>query len=551
MFGWDDAITAGLVAGSFIYHRWLETPPPKPPWEKLSIPRVDAGSPYPIYYGQCRIKSPVLAWVNPQPLAFYQNSGNSPLFGFATDLYKQQDRYVYFANMFFVIGIPFEDGDQSIRAIYAGDTQMQSGGTSGGLAHLDGNGNFEDSRRGPCTLFMPNYTTNMMGGFVEFLNGNRTQTLIDYGTLVASTEAGEYMSAPGSSAFSVAWANQLRGGGGISAAAPAASLIPGYRGFTSVLLYNNNPSTTPGGDATIKNFVIGPDPTLPHFSFEMQSYSNAAFNINRKIGVDSNPIHIAYDIVTGTKGKLGIDGSFVDEPSFSAAADRLHSDQDLIGGLGMSRSWEGNETADEMLQEIARLIDGVFYVDPIDQKLHVRLIRNDYIPSTLARIDPSNCEKLEAFAGGGWTAVTNKVRVNFPLRTNGYRTGTATAFNLATSIAQSDNRETVITHEGITTQFAANSIAGRELAARSRPLFKCQAIVDRSFWRTNPGDVVLVNWPRLGIANGVFRVASVNRGLLADRKVVLNLIQDYFFVWRNRPPVVVGTWTRPVGITHV
>jgi hypothetical protein len=65
---------------------------------------------------------------------------------------------------------------------------------------------------------------------------------------------------------------------------------------------------------------------------------------------------------------------------------------------------------------------------------------------------------------------------------------------------------------------------------------KMTAHVDRSFLRVSVGDPIVVNWTDPNISNVVFRVASVNHGKLADGQIILSLIQDVNYVWRNQTP---------------
>jgi hypothetical protein len=89
---------------------------------------------------------------------------------------------------------------------------------------------------------------------------------------------------------------------------------------------------------------------------------------------------------------------------------------------------------------------------------------------------------------------------------------------------------------GICNQVLADTVAARELAARSRPITKLRAICDRTARNLMPGDPVKLTWTDPDIAGLIFRIADVDRGTLADGKVAIDLISDNFYVWRNAAP---------------
>ncbi len=141
------------------------------------------------------------------------------------------------------------------------------------------------------------------------------------------------------------------------------------------------------------------------------------------------------------------------------------------------------------------------------------------------------------FAAGGSTDVPNKITITFTNRSDGSQSGQAYAINQANALGQDGEvREITIDMPGVCTQVVANQIASRELQARSRPIMKCRAVVNKTMLRVNPGDAIMVTWPEYGISRMVFRVGAVNRGVRDDGKISLELLQDYFYQWRRLPP---------------
>ena len=492
---WQFIVEAGLLALDFVYHRWIDpqTTPVQPPTNTIQIPRTDAGGPIPLIYGKYRVRSPALAFTS-NPTA---TTGLGP------------NPYVYGLNMVFVIGIPFSGGVQQLWNMWVGDIKTGLTNNAGFAYPLVGGGVgsvFATSAFGPNSY--------VCGPSIQFMDGNSSQVLVDGGG-VAQNEAGTLALAAGLSGDNV----------------------PGYRGFLAATLFDAAPSS----------WLIGPTANVPSYSFEVASYPATSLGPNGgKIDAgtqstpgnedyDANPVDVIYDILTGIFGKLGISTSLVDLASFQTAATTLYNE-----GHGYSMSIEGGKSAQDIIKEILAQIDATLYTDPSTNTIKLKLIRPDYNPATIPQITPDNCEALQGFSLGGWQDVPNKVRVQYADRALNYNPNSALAINGSNAIAHGQ-QEIVVQYPGCTKETLASQLAARELAARSRPLAKCSAIVNREFYAVCPGDAVSVTWPEANISGMIFRVAAVDRGTLRDGKIRLDLIQDYFYQWRNAGPVNPGT----------
>ena len=393
----------------------------------------------------------------------------------------------YIMNMLFTLGIPFSDGVNAVTNMWAGDKKF-----------------FWNIAAPPGLFFAQGESadgTNLGAGLVEPLDGNPLQKLVeDDGTHVKNIGA-----------------SMINAGLG-------ATTIPGYRGYTSIGLIGWQTS--------------GRSNNLSAYGFETSSYqlNHPRLGTFAKSGVDSNPVNVIHDLLTGTMGKLGLPESLIDMPSFEAAQWKLFSE-----GHGYSRAISELSSGEKVIQEILRQIDAVLYEDPKTGKIGIKLIRNDYDPLTIPHINSTNCEDITNYAAGGWENLPNKIRILFTNREDDYQDGTGNAQNLgAVDFTDFTVREQLIEMRGVTRQELAYEIAERELAARSRPIAKGTAIVDRSFMDVKQGDAVRVTWDNHHIDGLVFRVAAVDRGSRADGKIQLDLIQDYFYVWRNQFPKPTG-----------
>jgi hypothetical protein len=385
----------------------------------------------------------------------------------------------------FVLGIPCDNGEtiySGVGAWYLGDSRFPSDGTdlaftgSRGAAYPDGTGGVQ--------------VTQYLGGSTQLLVEDDDTTMAN-----ALTYAGGTM---------------------LEIGVPNAE-IPAYRGYLCAFLGH---LTTGSG----LNVTANPE----RISFEAWSYSADWVG---SIGVDGNPAWVLLDLLKFTFGKIGVPVALIDTATFEAARLKLFSEQH-----GYSRLIVAGE-ADAHIQEILEQIDGVLRENPTTQKLELKLIRNDYLPGSIFHISKDNCSEIQNLAIGGWQGVPNKVRVVFTNRENAYRDGSAIAHNQANAVGQDGAvREVTIRMPGICNQVLADTVAARELAARSRPITKLRAICDRTARNLMPGDPVKLTWTDPDIAGLIFRIADVDRGTLADGKVAIDLISDNSYVWRNAAP---------------
>lgn len=519
---WIALISLGIMLGDYIYHRWFQDQPAKPTAGRdIKVPSSTEGGVVPLYYGQCLVKSPVLAWWG----------GPEVRAGVDGYLFDASRPWLYSLSMFFVVGIGFSGfANVRLKNIYVGSSTLTiNRGTDGGDELFTG----YDGAGGTYYTFsplLPAASTNgvwftttsyplvngvdVMGGYVQFLHGHPDQLMVDGSGNPLNQGA--------------AWmlrnlVNQQE--------------IPGYRGYTTIALTGmagNQTEDVPLG--FMGNWQIGSQAQPPTYAFEFISSPEGAGSglfLYEDGSIDVNPMDVCYDLLTGTMGKLGLDPTRLDSTSMTRCAQTLANE-----GLGMSIAWDDGQDAKQYLDEVMQQIDGAYYEDPQTGKIVFKLIRADFDPTKLKEINPSNCSGLDNFAASGWTDVTNRVRVSYTDRFNGYVDGSVTDDNLGNSVGQTGEvRDIQIQFKGCNQQRQAAQLSIRELQARSRPLLKCRATVDGSFYRAVVGDPLILTWPDANISRVVMRVASVSRGTLKDGSIIIDLLQDYFYTHRNLPPV--------------
>lgn len=478
--GWA-AIYGGYLVGSYIYHRLTDKHPPKPqPAKEIEVPRTDDGAAYPLIYGTCRVRSPILAWAA-NPVA----TGAGP--------------WHYKMDFLMVLGIPFEQAQIRLGRVWVDETRLgpvnpQWSKVAGGDYIMDNPASEWATQQG------------YIGGRLDVFDGNPSQVFVDPVTLVPQNQTAAKMITAGVSA----------------------QLIPSYRGFASIGHWGGASSP----------WEIGDDNVLGTYSYEICSQPPGypwGSGFNGFTSIDANPVDVIYDLLTGTFGKLKLPTSKIDAVSFQSARVRLWEEQH-----GYSRAIEDAVDAAEIIREICEQIDAVVYEDPRDGLIKIKLVRDDYAVADLQHITKANCIALDNFAAGGYEGTINKVRVIFANRDDMYRDGSGTAHDLAAAAGQNGEvREILVRMPGVCTQPLANTLAARELAALSRPIAKFRAIVSREFYTVCPGDVLKVTWPEYGISERVFRVGGVDRGSLENGRIALDMIEDFYSVYRQEviPPI--------------
>lgn len=476
-FGWDDAALALLVVGDFVYHRWIQDhdapPPPQP--EAITMPVTQPGAPVPLVYGRIRVTAPILHW--------WGGQRTDPALG---------GGFVYSANMLWVIGIPFYNGETTLigdsfelSCIYYGDVKIP-------FDFLSGVPGVAPGQLGSMTSPVADLD---LSGFIAFYPGGASQNLA--GLHIASIM--EY--------------------GGWNPAR-----IPGYRGYAIAMLHGLVVPDTQG-------FVFGTSPTLSPIHFEIQSLPATFLGPQRYITWEANPCDVIYDILTSNMGRYGMAPSRVHAPSFQAAAATLHAE-----GNGVSMSIQDGRSGAELINDILIQIDAVLYEDQATDSLHIKLIRGDFDPDTVLELrEDLGVEELRDPTVGGWTNLPNRLRVTFPDREKDYNQNSVYGMGDATAAAGQDDgqAEQVIDLPFCCTLANAQQLADREVAQRFRPIAKCTAICDTRYANVKPGDVVAVTWPDYNWSRVLFRVAGVVQGAPPDMRVQLLLIQEFFQVYRG------------------
>lgn len=275
---------------------------------------------------------------------------------------------------------------------------------------------------------------------------------------------------------------------------------------------------------------IGNSIQLRPWSFEVSRFPNGLGLADPTVNtLDLNPMCAVYEIATDTEWGLRYGAAEIDVPAFQAAAATLLSE-----GNGFSLMLDRPFAAEDIIEEIARQIDGSFFEDPRTGLYTVVLARFDYDIDTVPLL--TSPIRVEKFTNGTWSGRINQIKVQFANRNNDYNDDFALSQNTAGALIQGGGTVTTLrpvtapaTYPGVKDATLANQIAWRDLRAQGQPLTGATLVVDRSFYTLRPGDVFAWTDTVRGFTRKAMRVGSIDYGTLQNPEIKIQCAED---IWR-------------------
>jgi len=307
-------------------------------------------------------------------------------------------------------------------------------------------------------------------------------------------------------------------------------------GTTELQIGGQTPRFTGTAYAVFEGGYIGNSTSIKPWSFEIRRIANplglGTASVNG--GNDMNPMNVAYELLTNSEWGFGYAAAKVDTANFTSAATAL-----LAEGNGFSMLVDREMTASDFLDEIARQIDGVFFVDHRTGKWTVQLAREPghaqfgYDIDTVHQL--TSPIKVENFKVGDIQDTTNVVQVAFGNRDLDYSGDTATAKDISNALIQGGGTVATVksitakqNYPGIKNATLAARVATRDLTTLSTPLIVADIEVDRSFWDVIPGGVIAwTDSNRFG-SKRAFRINRVDYGNLQQDRIKLSIVEDVF-----------------------
>ncbi|TCS71193.1 putative tail protein [Sulfuritortus calidifontis] len=301
--------------------------------------------------------------------------------------------------------------------------------------------------------------------------------------------------------------------------------IPAFRGVLSlvarkILFAANNPYIKPWA-VRVRRFTAGwtGEPWMP-WNAEVRAWDN---NQGREISVGMNPAHILVQCLTDPHWGMGYPQDSIGW-SFWNAAWALSSE-----GFGLNLIWTRQQPIESFISQVIDHIGGILYTDPEQGTFELKLLRDDYWIDSLPQLGPDEIVRLERFERAQWGELPNELTVVY----TDWQTGgdaTVTVENLAAIQLQGGVINQRRDYPGVNYGPLAARLALRDLRALGSPLARMSLTVARDTLERAPlpGDVFLLNWPRLGLDQMVVRVTGIDTGTLGSSEWRIEAMEDVF-----------------------
>lgn len=258
---------------------------------------------------------------------------------------------------------------------------------------------------------------------------------------------------------------------------------------------------------------------------------------------------ILEDFLTNAVLDVRLDPLKIDSDSFGDAFDILESEEFGLNFLVTSQT-----SASEFIAEVLRHIDGVLYQNRTTGKTCLKLIREED-PSAAVHLDENSIRVISTYQRPDPNQLPTQQTIFYNRLTNNGMT--TDDFSHATTpdpanigwkslrtAVEAQDTAGVLTRgfiaappqdfPGIISPMLAARVAQRELRVATTPRasveFDLNAGVVADLY---PGDLVKISWDRLGLDEVVFRVLTVDYGILTDNTIRITAIEDIFSFDQN------------------
>lgn len=306
------------------------------------------------------------------------------------------------------------------------------------------------------------------------------------------------------------------------------SRVPAYRGVCSLVG---------------RQVYIGTSTVLRQWYARVRRLPTALGSGHHDINGEANPMEMLYELLTVKTWGLGLLPSEIDVSGFRSNAATLASE-----GMGMSLSWDGPKTVEDMIKEIDRHIDSITFQDPISGVWRCVLIRDNYDVENLLEVNETNAE-LVSFMRPTADELVNELKVVYssaefdgdpvPLQVQ----DTAGYWNRDNQKVSSE-----VSYPGFTQKKLAAKVAQRDLRTLGYPFARLQLKLNRRFWSVRQGTRLRFSWASsdLNITNMPIIVLERDMGTLADGQIQIVAMQDVFGVGQALyEDTDTGSWTKP------
>lgn len=297
--------------------------------------------------------------------------------------------------------------------------------------------------------------------------------------------------------------------------------VPGFRGVVSVffdgLVCSLNPYPKPWSFRVARIFKGWDGPVWYPDKIQIWTDDNGA-----KIR-SMNPAHIIYECCTNRVWGRGLPRSFIDEASFRRAADQLFAEN-----FGLNLKWAREDSLDAFVKDVIDHIGGAVDINRENGKVRLKLIRDDYDPTTLPLFEyDSGLLAIEEEETSSKDDIVNEIVVNYVSIFMNQKKQVR-VHNLA-AVQSAGNFKSITTdYNGISSTELALRVAQRDLKANALSGRRYKLTLDRRAWRLAPADVIRVRVPDRGIGDLILRLGKVSDSGTVDGEITAEAVPDVF-----------------------
>lgn len=285
--------------------------------------------------------------------------------------------------------------------------------------------------------------------------------------------------------------------------------IPAYRGVAGIVF---------------KGFYFGNNPYIKDMKFNITRYPDVipGESGNRIISEDANAAQIIFECLTDRDWGMGYSQSDIDVPSFQAVSQQLAAED-----FGISLIWGESQPIEEFIRQVLSHVNGSLFLSRTTGLFVLKLIRDDFVFANLPIYNEQNIVAMKSFSRRAWGETVNEVTV--VITDNEGDPVPLTVQDLANiQIQGGEIINQKVEYPGIRRKSLANRVAQRDLATQSSPLARVKFQVNRQAWDASVGDPFRLQWANYGLADVVFRIASINYGKLQQSVIEIDAIEDAF-----------------------
>lgn len=250
----------------------------------------------------------------------------------------------------------------------------------------------------------------------------------------------------------------------------------------------------------------------------------------------ANVGEVLWELLTNQRWGVGANPEELILEDFQQVAQTLHTEGRGVSGQLISRSqvWQA-------ARNVLSHVDGLLYQHPLDGRVGVMLIREDYDPDTLPVFDESN-SVLEESRTGSWAEIVNETNVTFTDVARRFSAGSASAQNLAAIESLGRIRSQKIDLPWFTTHEQAQWAASRDNQRTSVPIKRGRLVTTRLAYTLHQGSPFRIDYPDRALPDVICRVTSIDYGSLTENRCVIEWASENLY--RN-PYGSPGAYTDP------